>query len=237
MAEIAVPDQKTFAAIIAAIRALKAAGFMIGDGEESLPTFSSTPILFQNTEGSEIPAWACMQVDGTLDEASNSFIKVKKPTADGLTYIFNGPKPVAAGDIGNAQAGSILRGYKNSGSIVVNEQWAPTTGQWYLTQASGPFVALGADNIDTNVLRVTTKQQGTRIKHVKAPAGGVPAFNTGTLTLGSATCTEYGCTTNGVLSNNASLVCWNAAGAVAANAWGTVAQNEAGLWIWQVEKC
>lgn len=78
---------------------------------------------------------------------------------------------------------------------------------------------------------------GSRIKHVRAPAGGVAAFNAGTLTMGSATCTEYICSSSGVLTAGAPLVCYNAAGAVAANAFGLVMENEAGLWVWIVERC
>lgn len=77
----------------------------------------------------------------------------------------------------------------------------------------------------------------SRVKHVKAPVGGVPAFDSGTLTLGSATCTEYTCSASGVLSAGSSLVCYNAAGEIAGDAYGIAALNEAGLWVWIVEAC
>lgn len=76
-----------------------------------------------------------------------------------------------------------------------------------------------------------------RCLHFKAPSGGIPAFNTSTATLGSASCTSYTCSDSGVLTSSETVTIYNAAGAVAANAWGVAMLNDAGLWVVIVEKC
>lgn len=79
---------------------------------------------------------------------------------------------------------------------------------------------------------------GGYVIHVRAPGGGVPAFNSGTGQMGSATCTVLTCSSTGLLTSSAStMLCYNAAGAVAANAYGIVSRNDAGLWVWVVENC
>ncbi len=76
------------------------------------------------------------------------------------------------------------------------------------------------------------------ILHFKAPGGGIPAFNTGSGAMGSASCTVYKSSDSGVLtSTSETRTIYNAAGAVTANAWGIAALNEAGLWVVIVERC
>lgn len=78
---------------------------------------------------------------------------------------------------------------------------------------------------------------GTRIKHVKNGGSTIAAFNTGTNTMSSGTVTEYTCSSSGVLSSGSTFTAYNPGGQIAANAYGVVAMNEAGLWVWIVEKC
>lgn len=81
-------------------------------------------------------------------------------------------------------------------------------------------------------------QGGAFAMHVKAPAGGVPAFNTTTGQMGSATCPVYLCSGTGVLTSaGRSVKVYNAAGAVAADAWGIALRNSAGLLVFIVERC
>lgn len=194
------------------------------------------PLQVKNTENNAIPAWGCMEVTGTTSQGELKLVTVKKPTSTGTLFLFNGRYEIEANGYGCAQTGPVYRVYKSSGTVTLGERWKPTSGQYYLTKAiEGPYVVYGSDDIGTDVFRVVEERR--RIKHVQAPAGGVPAFNTGTLTMGSATCTEFTCNSSGVLTSGSSLTCYNAAAAVAANAYGMVAMNEAGLWVWIVERC
>lgn len=82
-----------------------------------------------------------------------------------------------------------------------------------------------------------TRGSGMRVKHVKNGASTIAAFNTGTLTMSSGTVTEYACSSSGVLSAGSTFTAYNPGGQIAANAYGVVAMNEAGLWVWIVESC
>ena len=193
-------------------------------------------VLVKNTESVVVPPYACMQVDGAVDEDGQNYIKIKKPASGGLLYLFNGHYEIEASGYGCAQNGPVFRVYKDTGTVTLGDRWAPTSGQWYLTKGFGQFTVVGADDIAAGCFRVMLTDFGT-LMHFKAPAGGIPAFNTGTSTMGSASCTTYTSSTSGVLSSGSSVTVYNAAGAVAANAWGIAMRNDAGLWVVIVERC
>ncbi len=78
---------------------------------------------------------------------------------------------------------------------------------------------------------------GGRCIHFKSSGSGIPAFNEGTLTMGSASCTKYVSDSSGVLSSNGTVDIYNAGGSFAPNTWGVAMLNEAGLYVAIVERC
>jgi hypothetical protein len=236
--EITEFGNREYGELAAMIRHYRKNGLWTGDGESSFTQGPSAGIVVKNTEAEIIPAYGCMEVIGTVEEDGRNYVQVKKPTSTGLLFLFNHHTAIEASGYGTAQSGPVYWVYKNSGTVTHGNRWAPTAGQYYLSlDTSGQYIVAGEDAIAANVFRVIADALEKRIKHVKAPAGGVAAFNAGTATMGSATCTEYTPNGAGVLTAASSLVCYNAAGAVAANAWGIVAMNDAGLWVWIVELC
>lgn len=76
----------------------------------------------------------------------------------------------------------------------------------------------------------------TGVVHFKSKSGGIPAIST--LTMGSASCDKYTCSSSGVLSDSGDdVTVYNTAGAFAANTLGIAAYNEAGLLVAIVENC
>lgn len=128
--------------------AAKIAGRQFGEME---------PVHISNDSGEVVPAFACMQATGTLELGRQNYTEVKKPVdTDGTAggFLFNGPREIEIGGQGVAQHGPVLRAYKNSGTVTAGDSWRPTTGQWYITAGTGEFVAVGEDDIATNVLKV-----------------------------------------------------------------------------------
>lgn len=221
--------------ILETVRYLRESGFVVPVPGRGAPSVAPpTPIYVRNDSGEEIPAWGCMQVTGTVDANNQSFSKVTKPTTSGVQYLFNGQQPIETGGYGVAQEGNKARAYKSSGTVTFGQLWRPTSGQWYLTQGSGRFPAIGLDDIDDNVFWVRTDFND--IVHFKSPVGGIPAITT--LTMGSATCDRYSCTTTGVLADSGEdITIYNAHAAFAASTLGTAALNDAGLWVAITENC
>lgn len=217
------------------VRYLRESGFVIlppGRGGQTVAP--QTPIYVRNDSGETIPAWGCMQVTGTVEYGNQNFTKVTKPTTSGVQYLFNGQQEIAASGYGIAQEGNRARAYKSSGTVTFGQLWRPTSGQWYLTQGSGRFPVIGADDIDTDVFWVRTDFND--IVHFKSPVGGIAAI--ATLTMGSATCDRYSCTTAGVLADSGEdITIYNAHAAFAASTLGTAALNDAGLWVAITENC
>lgn len=121
------------------------------------------PAFMQNDSGESIPAYACCQVTGTVEQGGQNYLVVDKPadtTGDAGWYVFNGHAAIADGEEGRYQTGPIVRAYKNSGTVTAGDAWGPTSGQWYLTSGSGPFIAAGADDIGSNVFKVFTGSGG-----------------------------------------------------------------------------
>lgn len=148
-------DKDLFAEIGKIIRWFRKNGF--GDKQPATNTFSpiESPILFRNDAAETIPAYACMEIDGTAEVDGQNYIKVKKPTSSAIAYLFNGPNAVTTSDpYGSAQRSPVVKAYKNSGTVTDGDRWGPTVGQWYLTKGVGEYVAVGADDVETNVFKV-----------------------------------------------------------------------------------
>lgn len=200
-------------------------------------------IRVKNIETETAPPYACMQIDGMVSEGpaddKRRYVRVRKPTGPTGVYLFNGPQPIESSrGYGVGYAGPMVRAYKNSGTVAIGDRWAPTPGEWYLSKVDGgPFAVIGDDDISTNVFRLLIVAAERRVKHVRNGATPIAAFNTTTLAMSAGVVTEHTCSNAGVLTAGSTFTAYNPGGQIAANAYGVVAMNEAGLWVWIVERC
>lgn len=150
--------------LLHAFRELKSSGLLrpgvIDNLLKGSALFTPNPVHVRNVSGETIPAYACMQVVGTVEVGRRNLLQVDKPadaTGDAGAFVFNGPRAIAAGESGATQFAyhDIVRAILDSGTVTAGEHWAPVAGQWYIEQSDGgPFVACGEDDVDTNVLKV-----------------------------------------------------------------------------------
>jgi hypothetical protein len=140
--------------VLEVARYLRENGFVIPGERRPGQILQPTGLYFRNDSSETIPAWACMEVTGTVEAGGQNYITVVKPTTSGVSFLFNGQAPVTAGKYGTAQSGEIIRGYKDTGTVTFGNRWRPTTSQWYLTKGIGHYVIYGEDDIATNVMRV-----------------------------------------------------------------------------------
>jgi len=124
---------------------------------ESSQNYQLAPIYVKNEAAEEIPAYACLQITGSVDYNGQNFVKVDKPvdvTGASGWYLFNGMAPIEASGRGIAHDGPLVRMLTSGATITCGDRWRPTIGQWYVTPStSGIFSAIGADDIGTNIMR------------------------------------------------------------------------------------
>jgi hypothetical protein len=106
----------------------------------------------RNDSGEEIPAYACLRITGTFipftsgDESfrqvgvANYGFTVGKPNEWGaqFSHMFNGPVPIAIGQIGQGVFGKVMQGLV-TGILNVGDRLGPTNGSWELNGSSGGF--------------------------------------------------------------------------------------------------
>jgi hypothetical protein len=110
-------------------------------------------VWIKNTSGEEIPAFACMQIDGTSVVGALTYVDVVKPTKTDGNYIFNHDNAIASGGYGMALPWGVIR-MLGTAAAVENRNYGATVGAWTIQQEpSGPFVVYGDDNTLTNVHR------------------------------------------------------------------------------------
>jgi hypothetical protein len=148
-------------------RYLRDSGFVIPQsGRENQFIPPDAPIYIRNDTAEEIPAFACLQTDGTVEDGGQNFIKVVKPQdAIGTNgwYLFNGIAPIETGGYGIAHDGPVVRMLTDGSTITNGDRWAPVVNSFEVSTASdGVFIAIGADDIETDVMRgfvLMTSQQ------------------------------------------------------------------------------
>jgi hypothetical protein len=226
-------------------RYLRDSGFVIPQsGRENQFIPPDAPIYIRNDTAEEIPAFACLQTDGTVEDGGQNFIKVVKPQdAIGTNgwYLFNGIAPIETGGYGIAKDGPVVRMLTDGSAITNGSRWAPVASSFEVSPATGGiFFAIGADDIETDVMRgfvlASPPDQGS-IVHFVSPSGGIAARSS--LTMGSATCDIYNSSGSGVLSDSGTneTVYNVASSAFAASTHGIAARNAAGLLVAIVEDC
>lgn len=150
-----------------------------GDRNQGSAILEPEPIQFRNDTSETIPAYACMQVTGTEEQASRNIFVVKKPlVATNLLddqFLFNSQYEVPAGEYGTAQTGCVFRAIK-SVSFSAGERVGPVSNAW--TVGKGPFYTfLGEDAIQTDCVRLVCNEG-----LILASAGsGIPARSGATL--------------------------------------------------------
>jgi hypothetical protein len=168
---IGVTSPEMMRTIMEVVNYLRASGFTImppSGGMRTVP--QSTPIYVRNDSGVEIPAFACLQTTGTVEAGGQNYITVDQPadttgTAGG--YLFNGIAPIEIGGYGIAHDGPVVR-MLHTGSPVSGDRMIPVVASWSVAIGLGPFVAIGDDDIEPNVIRgFITPSQPERLRFIR----------------------------------------------------------------------
>lgn len=227
--------------LLAFYRQAKAAGLLSGPGRGQLPQLpQAVPIYVRNVSGEAIPAYACMQATGTVESGGQNYIQVDKPAdATGAAggFLFNGPREIEVGGNGIGHAGPVAKALGDGSAVAAGDKWSPAASAWTITPTSGGlFAVIGGDDVASNVVRVFVGASDG-VVHAKTPIGGIPAIST--LTMGSASCDIYECSSAGVLSDSGTneTIYNMASSAVAAETHIIAARNSAGLLVVIVEDC
>lgn len=224
---------------------LRNSGFVVQrPGRETHMFPTPAPIYVRNDTGEEIPAFGCLQTNGTVEDSGQNYVKVIKPTdingGDGW-YLFNGIAPIEIGGYGIAHDGPLVRMLTEGSTVTNGAKWAPMVSAFTVEpDVGGIFTAVGPDDIETDVMRgfvlASPPDQGS-IVHFVSPVGGIAARSS--LTMGSATCDIYNSSGSGVLSDSGTNeTIYNvASSAFAGSTHGIAARNAAGLLVAIVEDC
>jgi hypothetical protein len=231
--------------ILETVRYLRANGFIPAQpsrGRQTIPP--PTPIFVRNDSGEVIPAYACLQTTGTVEDGGQNYITVDQPTdntgTDGA-YLFNGQEPIEVGGFGIAHDGPVVR-MICSDTIASGDSLAPIVNDWEVELGDGPFVAIGEDDIETNCIRgfVAMGGGGTATRDtiiVKTKAGGIPA-RSGT-TIGAADCDVFEVVGTTLTDAGYDVEVINITlGAVAGSVYGVASRElNSDQWVLVVEEC
>jgi len=228
--------------ILKVVRYLVDNGFVVGHGRTTTRPMPTIPIIpVRNDSGVAVPAWACMQITGTVEYGNQNYITIDQPTdnsGEAGGFLFNSQSEIAIGGYGIAHDGPVVRMLTDGSSVVAGDRWRPIVNAWTVEPGGSQFSAIGDDDIGTDVMRafVTDPTTNPSIIHFKSQGGGIPALSGSTM--GNATCDLYDSSSGGVLSDSGTdITIYNTAAAFAATTFGIAAKNEAGLWVAIVEKC
>jgi hypothetical protein len=163
MPELAIFDEATAKDVLETIKALKASGLLGSTTDEGLKQGldgqqvynTPIPISVYNDSGQTVPAYGLMQITGSLDEDGRNYIKIKRP-ADSVPpglLLINGPTAIAAAGYGTAQPGPSYRLLHDGGSYSAGYTLGINIGAFTAT-AGHVFSVIGADAVDTNIVRV-----------------------------------------------------------------------------------
>jgi hypothetical protein len=183
------------AMILEVVRYLKRNGFVIrGQRETNQFVPPEAPIYIRNDTGETIPAFGCVQCNGTVEQGGQNYIKVVKPVDDtGAAggFLFNSIAPIGTDDnskYGIAYGGPLARMLTDGSTVTCGESWKPDIGEFAIVPGGVIFTAIGEDDIATDVMRGFFKGGNTSLV-MKSPGGGIAA-RSGT-TVSSATCTVW----------------------------------------------
>lgn len=125
-------------------------------------------MFVKNNSGEEIPAFACMQVDGLQMVGDTGYVKVIKPDASCGEFVFNSQFPIPIGGYGWAYSfGQVRMRGTFSTPFSACDRYQPTSGQWTISKGPGPFVVYGADTAFSGVLRGRIVGESCKAKWIK----------------------------------------------------------------------
>jgi len=181
--------------------------------QEARP-YIDPPVLFRNDSGQTIPAYGCVQINGTYDEEQSSchYVTLKRPfqrtSAVLSTFSFNGPREVLDKEYGRLQSGPIFRAIKDSTTMSIGMRLGPIDSQFKLGKGC-LFSYAGPDNVETDCIRVVRCE--TPI-HATAGSSGIAGNSSATVTsryfdgtqwqAGSITYTAHNSTTTSIAANS-----------------------------------
>jgi len=143
--------------ILETVRYLRANGFIPAQpsrGRQTIPP--PTPIFVRNDSGEEIPAYACLQTTGTVEDGGQNFITVDKPvdnTGDAGPYLFNGQEPIEIGGFGIAYDGPLTRMLTDGATLSSGDKCRPVVAEWYIELGGDLITIVGDDDIEPNTVR------------------------------------------------------------------------------------
>ena len=190
--DLAVFDEQTAKRVLRAIEQLEAKGLLNPETGSTPPkdgdqVWNETPpIRVYNDSGQTVPAYGLMQIIGSLDEDGRNYIKIKRP-ADSVPpglLLINGTTEIAVAGYGTAQQGPSYRLLHDGGSYSAGYTLGINIGAFTAT-AGHVFSVLGADAVDTNIVRVMFADS-TRLILAYTTAGATARSGT---TLGKGTAT------------------------------------------------
>jgi len=139
---------------------LERSGFVVPAGRgtaDILPP--QLPVYVRNDTGETIPAWGCVQTDGTVEHAGQNWIKVVKPkdaTASDGRYLFNSQQPIPSTDdekYGVCYEGPLVRMLTNGSTATNGSLWQPSVGSFAIVPGGSQFMLAGPDDIGTNIAK------------------------------------------------------------------------------------
>jgi hypothetical protein len=155
--EVAGFSRKNAEIILETVRYLRANGLIVpqsGRGRQFIPPLA--PIYVRNDSGEEIPAYACLQTTGTVEDGGQNFITVDQPvdnTGDAGAYLFNGQEPIEIGGFGIAYDGPLTRMLTDGATLSSGDKCQPVAGQWHITAGGDLITIVGDDDIEPDTVR------------------------------------------------------------------------------------
>jgi len=138
------------------------------------------PTYVYNDSGLAIPAYGLMQMTTTLDEDGRNYVKVKQPIDSTLLrcpLLVNSGNEIAIGGYGVAQSGPVFRLLHDGAfSYVAGDRLGAKTGTFTATYGA-LYSVIGADAIDTNIVRVMFDTSAFKGKTTASPlVVGTPGY-------------------------------------------------------------
>ena len=155
--EVAGFSRKNAEIILETVRYLRANGLIVpqsGRGRQFIPPLA--PIYVRNDSGEEIPAYACLQTTGTVEDGGQNFITVDQPvdnTGDAGAYLFNGQEAIEIGGFGIAYDGPLTRMLTDGATLSSGDKCRPVVAEWYIELGGGLITIVGDDDIEPNTVR------------------------------------------------------------------------------------
>jgi hypothetical protein len=155
--EVAGFSRKNAEIILETVRYLRANGLIVpqsGQGRQFIPPLA--PIYVRNDSGEEIPAYACLQTTGTVEDGGQNFITVDQPvdnTGDAGAYLFNGQEAIEIGGFGIAYDGPLTRMLTDGATLSSGDKCRPVVAEWYIELGGDLITIVGDDDIEPDTVR------------------------------------------------------------------------------------